>query len=144
MIDKSTREIALFAEAVRLSPSQRVDFLNDACADDTDLRLRIEVLLRSNDRVGDFQEEPPTTAIREKRPRGVAWEKPGDRVGRYKLLQQIGEGGCGTVFMAEQEEPVHRRVALKVIKPGMDTKNVIARFEAERQALALMDHPNIA
>ena len=67
-----------------------------------------------------------------------------DRIGRYKLLQQIGEGGCGVVYMAEQEEPVRRRVALKVIKLGMDTKQVIARFEAERQALALMDHPNIA
>jgi serine/threonine protein kinase len=68
----------------------------------------------------------------------------GDRIGRYKLLQQIGVGGCGVVYMAEQEEPVHRRVALKIIKPGMDTKSVMARFEAERQALALMDHPNIA
>ena len=71
-------------------------------------------------------------------------EKPGDRIGRYKLRQQIGEGGCGVVFMAEQEEPLHRKVALKIIKPGMDTRSVIARFEAERQALALMDHPNIA
>jgi serine/threonine protein kinase len=73
-----------------------------------------------------------------------ALEKPGDRIGRYKLLQQIGEGGCGVVYMAEQQEPVRRKVALKVIKLGMDTKSVIARFEAERQALALMDHPNIA
>src|ERR1022692_3126416 len=72
------------------------------------------------------------------------FEQPGDRVGRYKLLQQIGEGGCGVVYMAEQTEPVHRRVALTVIKLGMDTKQVIARFEAERQAVALMDHPNIA
>jgi serine/threonine protein kinase/tetratricopeptide (TPR) repeat protein len=71
-------------------------------------------------------------------------EKAGDRIGRYKLLQQIGEGGCGVVYMAEQEEPVRRRVALKIIKLGMDTKSVIARFEAERQALAMMDHPNIA
>jgi eukaryotic-like serine/threonine-protein kinase len=71
-------------------------------------------------------------------------EKPGDTIGRYKLLQKIGEGGCGVVYMAEQEEPVKRRVALKVIKLGMDTKSVIARFEAERQALAMMDHPNIA
>src|SRR5262249_25097353 len=71
-------------------------------------------------------------------------EKPGDRIGRYKLLQQIGEGGCGVGCMAEQEEPGRRRVALKVIKLGMDTKSVIARFEAERQALAMMDHPNIA
>src|SRR5262249_40853402 len=69
---------------------------------------------------------------------------PGDHIGRYKLLQKIGEGGCGAVYMAEQEEPVRRRVALKVVKLGMDTKSVVARFEAERQALALMDHPNIA
>ena len=74
----------------------------------------------------------------------VVTEKPGDRIGRYKLLEQIGEGGCGVVFMAEQAEPVRRRVALKIIKLGMDTRQVIARFEAERQALALMDHPNIA
>src|SRR2546426_405424 len=71
-------------------------------------------------------------------------EKEGDRIGRYKLLEQIGEGGMGVVYMAEQEEPVRRRVALKVVKLGMDTRSVIARFEAERQALALMDHPNIA
>src|ERR1044071_311182 len=71
-------------------------------------------------------------------------EQAGDRIGRYKLLQQLGEGGCGIVYMAEQEEPVRRRVAVKVIKLGMDTKSVIARFEAERQALAIMDHPNIA
>src|SRR5947207_822159 len=71
-------------------------------------------------------------------------EKPDDRIGHYKLLQEIGQGGCGIVYMAQQEEPVRRRVALKVIKAGMDTKQVLARFEAERQALALMDHPNIA
>jgi serine/threonine protein kinase len=71
-------------------------------------------------------------------------EMPGDRIGHYKLLQQIGEGGCGVVYMAEQDEPVRRRVALKIIKLGMDTRQVIARFEAERQALAMMDHPNIA
>src|SRR6187401_3148968 len=70
--------------------------------------------------------------------------QPGDTIGRHKLLQQIGEGGCGVVFMAEQEEPIRRKVALKIVKLGMDTKSVIARFEAERQALALMDHPNIA
>src|SRR5204863_3363678 len=71
-------------------------------------------------------------------------EKAGDKIGRYKLLQKIGEGGCGIVYMAEQEEPVRRRVALKIIKLGMDTRQVIARFEAERQALAMMEHPNIA
>ena len=71
-------------------------------------------------------------------------ERPGTTIGRYKLLEQIGEGGMGVVYMAEQREPVRRKVALKIIKPGMDTREVIARFEAERQALALMDHPNIA
>src|SRR6185369_1184730 len=71
-------------------------------------------------------------------------EKAGDRIGRYKLMEKIGEGGCGIVYVAEQEEPVRRRVALKVIKLGMDTKQVVARFDAERQALAMMDHPNIA
>src|SRR5262245_13872439 len=74
----------------------------------------------------------------------VPIERPGDRIGRYKLLQQIGEGGGGVVYIAEQEEPLRRRVALKLIKLGMDTKQVIVRFEAERQALAVMDHPNIA
>ena len=93
---------------------------------------------------------PPATSLPGAAPGGTivvslpATEQPGDRIGRYKLLQEIGEGGCGVVYMAEQEEPVRRRVALKVIKLGMDTKSVIARFEAERQALALMDHPNIA
>ena len=71
-------------------------------------------------------------------------ERPGTVIGRYKLLEEIGEGGMGVVYMAEQQEPVRRKVALKIIKPGMDTREVIARFEAERQALALMDHPNIA
>jgi serine/threonine protein kinase len=101
-------------------------------------------LLKSNDRAGAFLEQPPT-AIEGGRAKGFnVGEKAGDTIGRYKLLQQLGEGGCGIVFMAQQEEPVHRRVALKVVKPGMDTKSVIARFEAERQALALMDHPNVA
>ncbi len=97
-----------------------------------------------NDQAGSFLEQPGGDDGLEGRTRVIAGEKTGDRIDRYKLLQQIGEGGCGIVFIAEQEEPVHRRVALKVIKPGMDTKSVIARFEAERQALALMDHPNIA
>src|SRR5437870_715573 len=144
MTSNPNRDIELFAEAIQLSPVKRIAFLDRACADDADLRRRIEALLRSNDRVGAFLEEPPTGSITEERAKVTAWEKPGDRVGRYKLLEQIGEGGCGIVFKAEQEEPVRRQVALKVIKPGMDTKSVIARFEAERQALALMDHPNIA
>src|SRR5207244_1437833 len=88
--------------------------------------------------------EPGEERNRNALPNLAVTEKPGDRIGRYKLLQEIGEGGCGVVYMAEQQEPLKRRVALKVIKPGMDTRQVLARFEAERQALALMDHPNIA
>jgi len=100
-------------------------------------------LAQANDRAGAFLEQPPGV-VGEARAKAASGEKPGDRVDRYKLLEQIGEGGCGVVFVAEQEEPVRRLVALKVVKPGMDTKSVVARFEAERQALALMDHPNIA
>src|SRR5881296_2269677 len=143
MTGKSGRDIEVFTEAVQLPIAQRAAFLDRACAGDEDLRRRIEALLRSNDRAGAFLEQLPEV-VGEGRIKAAGGEKPGDRVGRYKLLQQIGEGGYGVVFMAEQEEPVRRRVALKIIKPGMDTKGVIARFEAERQALALMDHRNIA
>ncbi|MHC1768592.1 MAG: protein kinase [Verrucomicrobiia bacterium] len=138
-------EKSLFVAARELTdPAQRRAFLDAACAGDPAMRQRLEDLLQAEAEAGQFFVEgaeglaPPTTIAV-----GVT-EKPGDRVGRYKLLQQIGEGGCGVVYMAEQEEPVRRRVALKVIKLGMETKQVIARFEAERQALALMDHPNIA
>jgi eukaryotic-like serine/threonine-protein kinase len=144
MTGDSRRDFELFEEAIELSPAERIAFLNRSCVGDSDLRQRIEALLKSNDRVGDFLEEPPTSFIAASRANIPVGEAPGNRIGRYKLLQEIGEGGCGVVFMAEQEEPIRRRVALKVIKPGMDTKSVIARFEAERQALALMDHPNIA
>jgi serine/threonine protein kinase/WD40 repeat protein len=135
---------------------ERTAFLDGACADNPALRRRLEVLLQKFETLGTFLQEPAvslhdsskpppsTTEIKEAAPTGLLTEKAGDRIGRYKLLQQIGEGGCGVVYMAEQEEPVRRRVALKVIRLGMDTRNVIARFEAERQALALMDHPNIA
>src|SRR5215472_11273043 len=138
------QELELFTEAIQLALEERIAFLDRACGDDADLRHRIEVLLTFNERAGDFLETPPTESLSEVRAKVTAGEKPGDEVDRYKLLQQIGEGGCGIVFMAEQETPVRRRVALKIIKPGMDTKSVVARFEAERQALALMDHPNIA
>src|SRR6266404_2240722 len=143
MNDGSDRDVVVFTDALRLPAAERADYLGRACAGDEDLRQRVEVLLKLHDRVGDFLEQPPT-GPGEGRIQVEAGEKPGHRIGRYKLLQQIGEGGCGVVFMAEQEEPVRRRVALKVVKPGMDTRSVIARFEAERQALALMDHPNIA
>src|ERR1043166_5735661 len=144
MTGNPQRDIEIFTEAMQLPDAERVAYLERACADDEGLRQRIEALLRSNDRAGDFLEQPPTGSLSECRAKIAAGEKPGDRVGRYKLLQQIGEGGCGVVFMAEQEEPVRRRVALKVIKLGMDTKSVIARFEAERQGLAMMGHSNIA
>jgi serine/threonine protein kinase len=144
MNDSPGRDRAVFTEAVRLSGDERAEYLERACGQDAKLRQRVEALLKTHDHVGDFLEESPQKASIEARVGGSTNEKPGDRIGRYKLLQQIGEGGWGVVFMAEQEEPVRRMVALKVVKPGMDTKSVIARFEAERQALALMEHPNIA
>ena len=139
-------EQSVFAEAIRCAtPEARAAYLAVACGTDAALRGRVEALLRASENAGDFLEEPPTgLASAEGLVATEPSAKPGDRIGRYKLLQQIGEGGCGVVYMAEQEEPVRRRVALKVIKLGMDTKNVIARFEAERQALAMMEHPNIA
>ncbi|NOS70601.1 MAG: serine/threonine protein kinase [Verrucomicrobia bacterium] len=141
-------EQAVFAEALqRATPEARAAYLDGACGADVALRRRVEALLHAAESAGDFLEQPPTGLTAGDRSTMVVTlssEKTGDRIGRYKLLQQIGEGGCGVVYMAEQEEPVRRRVALKVIKLGMDTKSVIARFEAERQALALMDHPNIA
>jgi len=143
MTANSGRDIEVFTEAIQLPSGERIAFLDLACAGNESLRRKIEALLRSNDRAGGFLEEPAAT-VGEVRARATAGEKPGDWVDRYKLLQQIGEGGWGVVFVAEQQAPVLRRVALKVVKPGMDTKSVIARFEAERQALALMDHPNIA
>jgi serine/threonine protein kinase len=147
MPQPSEHEIEAFNVALELPPAERAAYLDQACAGDAALRQRVEALLQASEESCACLENPaagqPGTGgtVRVELPPS---EKPGDRIGRYKLLQQIGEGGCGVVYMAEQEEPVRRRVALKVIKLGMDTKNVIARFEAERQALALMDHPNIA
>src|SRR5438094_3684738 len=135
----------IFSATLELPPEERAAYLDQACGQDDALRQRIDLLLNACEQSGAFLEQSAAPSLRPTRvvTTGLA-EKPGDRIGRYKLLQQIGEGGCGVVYMAEQEEPVRRRVALKIIKLGMDTKNVIARFEAERQALALMEHPNIA
>ena len=144
MTNPPDREIIVFSAARRLPPGQRAAYLDEACGGDTALRQRVEELLRARDEAGAFLESPASGPAGTDRITPIRTEKVGDRIGRYKLLQQIGEGGCGVVYMAEQEEPVHRQVALKVIKLGMDTKQVIARFEAERQALAMMDHPNIA
>ncbi len=136
----------IFAEVIRRSPGPDRDaYLDEVCGDDTEQRGRVERLLRALEDAGSFLESPaanpsdedPTIAQ-------LIGEGPGTIIGPYKLLQKIGEGGFGVVYMAEQREPVKRRVALKIIKLGMDTQQVIARFEAERQALAMMDHPNIA
>ena len=147
MSEPSEREIEVFNTVLELPAAERAIYLDNACAGDAALRQRVEDLLEAGHQAGCFLDSAavsPPGPGGSTRPPAVPSEKVGDRIGRYKLLQQIGEGGCGVVYMAEQEEPVRRRVALKVIKLGMDTKQVIARFEAERQALALMDHPNIA
>jgi len=130
----------IFANALELATlEERERYLAQACGADRALRQEIESLLAAHQAGGGFLQ--PRLARRAESPPG---EGPGTVIGRYKLLEQIGEGGFGVVFMAEQLEPVQRKVALKIIKAGMDTREVIARFEAERQALALMDHPNIA
>jgi serine/threonine protein kinase len=141
LADTTDREKVLFEQALDLaSGPERLAFLKGACGDDLALAARVQALLQAHEASEGFLPGRPAdrTALL------PVSEKPGDWVGRYKLREKIGEGGCGVVYVAEQEEPVRRRVALKVIKLGMDTKQVVARFEAERQALAMMDHPNIA
>jgi serine/threonine-protein kinase len=142
MTESREREERIFAEALAVPTGERPRFLDQACQGDAGLRQRIEALVLAHESAGGFMAAAADVAALAAPP--VSAELPGNRIGRYKLLQKIGVGGCGVVWMAEQEEPVRRRVALKIIKLGMDTKAVVARFEAERQALALMDHPNIA
>ncbi|HEV3005666.1 MAG TPA: serine/threonine-protein kinase, partial [Pirellulales bacterium] len=136
---------SIFLNAVEIAPAaQRQAYLARECAGDDALRREVDELVRHLEGVqGSFLESPVVvaSATTDQAPGG---ERPGTVIGPYKLLQQIGEGGMGTVFMAEQTQPVQRKVALKVIKAGMDSRQVIARFEAERQALAMMDHGNIA
>ncbi|HKB41833.1 MAG TPA: serine/threonine-protein kinase, partial [Gemmataceae bacterium] len=143
MGERSNQVKAIFLEAIdEHAPEQWPGFLEQACAGDVPLRAEVEKLLRAQAAMGSFHEPPqfaPPAAVDR-----LITERPGTIIGPYKLLEQIGEGGFGIVFMAEQQEPIRRKVALKVLKPGMDSKQVLARFEAERQALALMDHPNIA
>ncbi|MHC4311085.1 MAG: tetratricopeptide repeat protein [Planctomycetota bacterium] len=135
---------SIFAEAIeKKSAEERAAILDKACAGDSDLRSKVEDLLKAHNQAGDFLEEPVIGAnITLGDPHLT--EGPGTIISRYKLLEKIGEGGMACVYMAEQKEPIRRKVALKIIKLGMDTKQVIARFAAERQALAIMDHPNIA
>jgi serine/threonine protein kinase len=140
-------ERSLFLDALEIDdPARRTAFLDEACGTDLSLRLRLDQLLESHAQAGQFlakpvQERPcdyPTVDAE------TVTAGPARCIGPYKLLQEIGAGGMGTVFLAEQQQPIRRSVAVKVIKPGMDSQQVIARFEAERQALALMEHPNIA
>jgi WD40 repeat protein/serine/threonine protein kinase len=134
---------AIFNEALdRPNGRDREVFLDRACQGDAEMRARVETLLRAHEQADGFLESPAPALSAPDGPSSA--EVPGTAIGLYKLLEQIGEGGMGIVYLAEQTQPVRRRVALKLIKPGMDTRQVIARFEAERQALALMDHPNIA
>jgi eukaryotic-like serine/threonine-protein kinase len=146
-------EREIFLAALDKPAAERGAFVANICAGNHTLRARVEALLAEEEQLAGFLEAPAVGALPRTEPMigpgGTELaphltEQPGDRIGRYKLLQKIGEGGCGVVYMAEQQEPVRRRVALKIIRLGMDTRSVIARFEAERQALAMMDHPNIA
>ena len=140
---RSAKEI--FVELVgTVPPEEWDDRLDQLCQGDEELQRRVRALLRAHAEPGSFLEQPALGGNATVHQEPAIIEGPGTVIGPYKLLQQIGEGGMGVVFMAEQTEPLQRTVALKIIKPGMDTRQVIARFEAERQALAMMDHPNIA
>ncbi|HLP85714.1 MAG TPA: serine/threonine-protein kinase [Phycisphaerales bacterium] len=134
----------IFEHVIDLERGAREAYLASACGDDAALRAEVEALLRAHDGAAKFLASPTAASSADATIAAPIREGPGTRIGPYKLLQLIGEGGFGSVFMAEQEVPVTRRVALKIIKLGMDTRQVVARFEQERQALAMMDHPNIA
>src|SRR6266511_2806636 len=143
---------AIFDGAIALeSAEQREIYLARMCGQDVALRREAEALIRAYQKAGNFLTHAASEADQnsskpasDRMAIAAAVEEPGTVIGRYKLREKIGEGGCGVVYVAEQEEPVRRHVALKIIKLGMDTRSVVALFEAERQALALMDHPNIA
>src|SRR5438046_1279570 len=141
MTEQRFSERSIFEAAIEQGSSEeRGAYLDQACGSNEGLRKEVEALLAAHDRLGSIPAaHAPVATVDEP----IA-ERPGTVIGPYKLLEQIGEGGMGLVFVTEQQQPVRRKVALKVIKPGMDSRQVIARFEAERQALALMDHPNIA
>jgi serine/threonine protein kinase len=130
---------SIFLAALERAPEEWSTFLAETCGDNAELRARVEHLLRAHEAMGSINHGPPAATIDL-----PADDDLGAVIGPYKLLEQIGEGGFGVVYMVEQTQPVRRKVALKVLKPGMDTRQVVARFEAERQALAILDHPNIA
>ena len=147
MPDWNPRANDIFVRAAEFdSPADRRLFIDQQCNGDAALRNQVESLLAAGGQVGSFLEKPavsPPDGDQTGAYRPLT-EGPGTVIGPYKLLQHIGEGGFGAVYRAEQEHPVRRKVALKIIKLGMDTREVIARFESERQALAMMEHPNIA
>src|SRR5438105_786029 len=143
VVDLTAVESILFAALDKPSDRERAAFLHEACGHDAELHRHVERLLAVHPRAAGFLHAPAAglfATVDEPPLR----ERPGTVIGPYRLMEQIGEGGMGLVFVAQQEQPVRRKVALKIIKPGMGSRDVIARFEAERQALALMDHPNIA
>lgn len=148
MTRQPDREQDIFADAMDRPPAERKAFIENACAGDQDLRDRVQSLLDAVGQLGDagFLDKPTGGTGSESHSDTAPHqsEQPGAQIGPYQLIKTIGEGGFGTVYLAQQSQPIARQVALKVIKPGMDTRQVIARFEAERQALALMDHPGIA
>src|SRR5579884_3657074 len=134
----------IFLAAVeKPDPAERDAYLREACGPDEDLRRQVDALLGKHAQAGSFLESPAPGPVATADP-PPGGERPGTVIGPYKLLEQIGEGGMGAVWMAQQTEPVKRLVAVKLIKAGMDSRQVIARFQQERQALALMDHPHIA
>src|SRR5215470_9324051 len=136
---------SIFGRAAEIAlPAERAAFLDEAAAGHPTVRAEVEMLLKALGDAGSFMGFPAAPAGETAEFDTPIAEGEGTVVGPYTLREQIGEGGMGLVFVAEQQQPVRRKVALKVIKPGMDTRQVVARFEAERQALALMDHPNIA
>src|SRR5262249_894373 len=140
-----SREEALFALALDKAPAERCAFLDRECAGSAALRERLEARLQDKPTTTSSLEPTVVDPTLQPPPPSIPTEEsPGTAIGRDRLLEKVGEGGFGAVYIAEQKEPVKRRVALKIIKLGMDTKQVVARFEAERQALAMMHHPNIA
>src|SRR6516164_11092682 len=155
MATQNTRLDNIVCAAVEVvSAEDRASFIASACGGDQELQARVQKLVDAHFRAGNFLESPAAAfpsplegegmGVRGTTLNDPITERPGTVIGPYKLLEQIGEGGIGLVFVAEQQHPIRRRVALKIIKPGMDSRQVVARFEAERQALAMMDHPNIA
>ena len=143
MATRNLDEQAIFEVARKIDAGEaREAYLLEVCGEDAAIKRRVRALLKAYQESASFLESPAASLVAALDE--PMRERPGTVIGPYKLLEQIGEGGMGLVFMAEQSRPVRRRVALKVIKPGMDTRQVVVRFEAERQALALMDHQNIA